>query len=166
MRTIKGDRGGQDLVGAAAMRAPTGTFGAGSVGSLPKVITIALCQDQLMKTDGQNANWLADIYDLPEIRALGPMIKQIRVHFVAEAATTNFSAKVTTAWSVLGKTWSAAVDLLAEQTGTITGVISSAYTTDSAFGLLMRYAIETKNSSGTAIESARVTVVLEIELKS
>lgn len=136
-------------------------------GGMPQVITVVLCEDELYKSDGSNTTWVSDIYDLPQVRTLGPMIKQIRAHYVCEGATANFQARVTTQWSVLGKSWSTPVgEILPGQTGDKAGIISTAFTDADKFGLLMRYAIEVKNSSGSAIESGRVTVILEIELKS
>jgi len=136
-------------------------------GGMPKVVTVVLCEDELYKSDGSNTVWVSDIYDLPQVRALGPMIKQIRAFYVCEGATANFQARLTTQWSVLGKSWSTPVgEILPGQTGDKAGIVSAAFTDADKFGLLMRYGIEVKNSSGTAIESGRVTVILEIELKS
>lgn len=132
---------------------------------LPKIIVVALCEDKLYRTDG-TTTYIADIIDVAQIRALGPMIAQMRVHYVCESATTNFRAKVTSSWSVIGRTWSTPVDLNTAVVGDHTGSIGSWYVTDSAFGLLMRYAIAVSNNSGDAIESGRLSVFLEIELKS
>lgn len=134
-------------------------------GGIPITITQMLTLEELYKTDGSNTIYTVDIFDLPAVRALGPMIQQLRVHLVVEAATTNFEVKVSTGWSVLGRTWSASTDILSAQIGVQTGVMSNWLADDTKFGLLMRYAIEVKNSAGTAIESGRVTVILEIELK-
>lgn len=69
-------------------------------------------------------------------------------------------------WSVLGRSWDTPVDILSNQAGSTTGVIGNWYTTDAKFGLLTRFFVEVSNVSGTAIESGRITVILEIELKS
>lgn len=151
------------VAGGLPARVGSRTF-AGSTG-MPKSIIRVICQDELYKSDG-TMTYVQDIYDIPELRELGPMISRIRVHYVCEGATTNFTAKVTLMWSVLGKTWSTSADILTAQTGNNTGTISSAMTTTTQFGILMRYAVEVKNSTGAAIESGRVTAILEIELKS
>lgn len=154
------------LKNAVAPGASNRSFGAaGKGGTQPKIIMYVLCQDELYKTDG-TTTYLQDIYDIDELRELGPMIEQIRVHYVCESGSTNFMAKVTLMWSVLGKTWSTSADILTGQTGTNTGTISSAMTTTTQFGVLMRYAVEIKNSTGAAIETGRVTAILEIQLKS
>ena len=132
---------------------------------MQKIIMRVLCQDELYKTDG-TGTFLQDIYDIDDLRELGPMIEQIRVHYVCEGGSTNFVAKVTLMWSVLGKVWSTSADILTAQTGTNTGTISSAMTVTTQFGVLMRYAVEVKNSTGAAIENGRVTTILEIQLKS
>jgi hypothetical protein len=169
MAQLKGSNGrgmsGTGLQATVAGQMSSRSFSAGS--GMPKVLTVVLCEDMLYRTDGSDSVFTLDVYDLPEIRELGPMVHQIRVHYECEGATTHFQCQVTTAWSVRGRTWSSPSTLLPAQTGTQTGQIGNWFTTDSAFGLLMRYAIEVKNSTGfSTIESGRVTVVLEIELKS
>ena len=154
------------LLAAVPSQANSRNFSAaGKAGGMSKIITRVLCQDELYKTDG-TTTFLQDIFDIDELRELGPLIEQIRVHYVCEAGTTNFVAKVTLMWSVLGKTWSTSADILTAQTGTNTGTISAAMVTTTQFGILMRYAVEIKNSTGAAIESGRVTAILEIQLKS
>lgn len=134
-------------------------------GGMPKVITAQLCLDELFRTDG-TATPLATLFDIPEIREYGPMINQLRVYYVCEGATTNFQCRVTSAWSILGRSFSAVTVILANQAGIQTGVLGTYVTTSSAFGPIMRYAVEVSNSTGAAIESGRVTVFIEIELKS
>ncbi|MFZ5478928.1 MAG: hypothetical protein ACOZNI_19300 [Myxococcota bacterium] len=160
---VRGATGLRNLVPATAQSQSFGGKGSG----MPKALTVVLCEDMLYKSSGSDSVWTVDVYDVPEIRALGPMIEQIRAHYVCEGATAAFQARVTTYWSVLGKSWSSASEILPAQTADKTGVISSWFTTDTAFGLLMRYGVEVKNNTGVpTIESGHVTVVLEIELKS
>ena len=96
-----------------------------TVGGMPRTIVIALCMDELYKTAGDDDPTVAELYDIPELRHIGPMMKQIRVHYVCEGATANFRAKVTMSWSVLGRTWDAPVEIMANVTGTNTGAIGS-----------------------------------------
>lgn len=133
---------------------------------MPRSLVVTLCMDELYKTAGDDDPTVAELYDIPELRHIGPMMKQIRVHYVCEGATANFRAKVSMSWSVLGRTWDTPVEIMANVTGSNTGTIGSWYTTDSEFGLLTRFFIEVSNSTGTAIESGRITVILEIDLKS
>jgi hypothetical protein len=150
---------------AGAGRMANRAYGANR-GALPKVLLVVLCQDELFRTDG-TGTWLPTVYEPAELRTLGPMIKQLRVHYVAEAATSsNFRARVTLAWSVLARSWSTPDPILATTAGTQTGTIGSWYTTDGNFGLFLRGSVEVSNASGAALESARLTVILEIELKS
>lgn len=162
-----GSSGGvMGLLAAVPSQASSRNFSAaGKPGGMAKIIMRVLCQDELYKTDG-TTTYLQDIFDVDELRELGPMIEQIRVHYVCEGASANFVAKVTLMWSVLGKTWSTSADILTAQTSTNTGTISSAMVTTTQFGVLMRYAVEIKNASGAAIETGRVTAILEIQLKS
>lgn len=64
------------------------------------------------------------------------------------------------------RTWSTPVEIFAPLTGPQTGTIGTWYTDDEKFGPLLRFAVEAANASGTAIESARLTVLLQVELKS
>lgn len=135
-------------------------------GSMPKVLVIPLCVDLLVRTDGTSTP-VANPMDAPQLRNLGPMIQQLRVHYVAESASSaNFRAQVSLQWSVLGRTWSTPVQPQTNLVGNQTGAISGWYTNDANFGLLMRASVDASNVSGAATESARVTVILEIELKS
>ena len=104
MSKLNTSSGSSSGIAALALSVPlqvsSRTFGAAK-GGMSKVITMVLCQDELYKSDG-TATWVVDIFDLAQIRELGPMISQIRV----------------------------------------------------------------KTNSGAVVESGRLTVVLEIELKS
>ena len=135
-----------------------------SVGGVPRVVLVMLCDDQLFRTAADGTS-VPTVFDIPEVRSLGALTKQVRVHYVCEGASTNFRAKVGMSWSVLGKSWDTPVEILANQTGTTTGVMSDWYGTSTEIGLLLRFQIEPSNASGAAIESGRVTVIVEIELK-
>lgn len=137
-----------------------------SLGGTPRVVLVTLCEDALMKTTAGGTT-VAEVYEIPEVRQLGALTKQVRVHYYCEGASTNFQAKVGMAWSMSGRGWDTAVELLSNQVGSsaTSGVMSSWYSTTSEIGLLLRFQIEASNASGTAIESGRVTVIVEIELK-
>ncbi len=134
-------------------------------GGMPKVIMVPVCLDELYRTDG-TTNYLLDIKDLAELRELGPAIAKIRAIWVAEGATANLKGRVTMAWSAIGRTWSTPVEILAPLTGPQTGTIGAWYNDDANFGPLLRFAIEVCNAVGTAQESGRLTVMLQVELKS
>ena len=141
----------------------TTSFG-GRSGTMPKVIVIMLCQDLLLKTDG-TATYVDQLLESEELATLGPMIKQIRVHLTTENATANFRVKVNLAWSMLGRTWNGPYDLITPATGNVQ-LIGAWYTDDTKFGLNLRSAVTVSNAAGVAIESGRVSVALEVELKS
>ncbi len=132
---------------------------------MPKVIMVPVCLDDLYRTDG-TTTYLLDIKDIPELRELGPAIAKIRAIWVAEGATSNFRGRVTMAWSALGRTWSTPVEIFAPLTGPQTGTIGAWYTDDANFGPLLRFAIEVSNAAGAAQESGRLSVMLQVELKS
>ncbi len=134
-------------------------------GSAPKSILVTLCSEETFRTNGTQTRTVT-LYDLPQVRRLGPLINRIRVHWLVEGASgANFQGGVTLAWSVAGRTWSNPVDLLA-LTANNAELIGAWYTTDGNFGLNMRYSIDVANLAGSVQEFGRVTCVLEIELKS
>lgn len=134
-------------------------------GAMPKVILYTLCTDRMFKSSG-SALYADDVLEAQGLSTLGPMIKQMRVHINVENSTTNFRYKVNFSWSMLGRVWATPSDLTTAITGDTTSTIGSCYTDDTKFGLNLRFALAISNSSGTAIESGRVSVVLEVELKS
>ncbi|MBM4368623.1 MAG: hypothetical protein FJ102_20590 [Deltaproteobacteria bacterium] len=140
------------------------SFSRGGSG-MPKVIMVPVCLEDLYRSDG-TVNYLVDLKDIAELRELGPAIAKIRAIWVAEGATANFKGRVTMAWSALGRTWSTPVEIFAPLTGPQTGTIGAWYSDDANFGPLLRFAIEVCNASGAAQESARLSVMLQVELKS
>lgn len=134
-------------------------------GAMPKVVLYTLCTDRMFKSSGSTL-YADDVLDAPGLATLGPMIKQMRVHINVESSTTNFRYKVNFSWSMLGRVWSMPDDLTTAITGDTTSTIGSWYTDDTNFGLNLRLALAISNSTGTAIESGRVSIVLEVELKS
>lgn len=136
------------------------------VARLPKVLLVPIAQDQLFQTDGTTV-YVATLFE--EFSAvwtcLGRQVRAIRVHWSGEAFTANFKTRVVISWSVLGQVWSSPIVILPEQTGN--GQTISAPFADSAeLGILERVAIEVANVAGAAIESGRITAVLELELRS
>lgn len=143
-------------------------FRSGGNAAYPKALVVALCVDETFRTDGTQV-FLASVLDLPELEASGPMIKQLRVHWVCDPASTNFSGKVQMQWSAMKRSWSTAVDLITAQTGVKTQVMGAWYTAeehDEDFGLHLQFLISVANSAGSAQESGRVSAFLEIEFKS
>lgn len=152
--------------GSERTRAPSSRRSYRSGGAaFPKVVVVPLCIDELFRTSG-TTTFVETVCDLPELAEAGPMIKQVRVHWVCEPATANFSGKVQLQWSALRRVWSDPVDLISAQTGIKAQTIGAWYPTDSSFGLNLQVTIAVANSSGTAVESGRLSAFLEIEFKS
>ena len=133
--------------------------------AFPKAAVVPVCADQLFRSDG-TTNGLATIVSLPELAECGPMISRIRVHWVVEGGSTNFSGKVQLQWSAIGRTWSTPFDLITAQVGNQPQVIGAWTNTDVNFGLHLQFLVTVANSSGTALETGRVTAFLEVEFKS
>lgn len=142
----------------------TTSFGT-SKSMMPKVLLVTLCTDHLIKTTG-SGTYTDDVFELPALNNLGPMVKRIRVHLNVESATTNFRSRVGFAWSMLGRVWSTPSNLIVDVVGDTTSTIGTWFEDETKFGLHLRASGGASNNSGSAIESGRVTAILEIELKS
>lgn len=143
------------------------TFSGGKGGNFAKSILIPLCIDKKYITSG-TTTFADDVYDVPQLRNIGPMISKIRAHVNVEDATgtNNFKVRVNLAWSILGRVWSTPTDILASQVGNTTSTISGWLSDDTKFGLQLRAAVGVCNVSAGGSETARVSVILEVELKS
>lgn len=130
----------------------------------PKTVIIWLCVDELFRTDG-TVSYIADVRDVPELRKIGPMISRLRVHHQSDAAPADFRAQVGLMWSVTGQIWSTPVVIYAAQAGSGQW-IGSWYSTDANFGLNLRASIDVSNVAANPPVSGRLTIALEVELKS
>jgi len=133
-------------------------------GNSKKIALLTLIDNKRLETDGTATPKPIDV-DLGPIAKAGPMIEQMRVHFEGKDLSANFRVKYSMAWSLSKKTWSTDFDVLSEQSAD-GQVIGSYYTTATNFGLLLRGYLKVYNSTGAAIESGRVTAVLEVQFKS
>ena len=129
-----------------------------------KVILIPLLIEELLQTKG-DANNVKRYVDVGPVSRLGPMIEKMRVHWEGTDFTANFVGEVDTEWSVSGQTWSPNFQLLGNQTSD-GQTIGAYYTTDTNFGLNLRFTVECRNATGTAVEAGIVTAWLEVVLKS
>jgi hypothetical protein len=137
-----------------------------SVRGLPKVVLIELCRDLLVTTDG-STTFRRLLLDVPELRDLVVRAASMRVHWMGEGFTANFEAKLDMDWSVTGELRSTPVDLIAAQnTAGAAQAIGSELSARANFGLHPRVAIASRNEAGSAIESGRITAILELVLLS
>ena len=131
---------------------------------MPKTLVIWLCVDELFRTDG-TTTYLVDVRDVAELRKLGPMINRMRVHHQSDAAPADFRVQVSLAWSVTGQIWSSPVVIYAGQANSGQW-IGAWYNTDANFGLNIRPSIDVSNVAANPPVSGRLSIAVEVELKS
>jgi hypothetical protein len=125
------------------------------------VKVVPLAYKVLLQTDG-SANERHFEIDQSSIRSFGPHLMGIRFHTLTESATTNFAWTVTAIYSIDGIVWSAH-DTTSRLFTPITSAspamdIQAEFTDGSKLGLKMRYFLTCFNNTGSAVESAVVTV--------
>lgn len=132
-----------------------------------KVVLLPLFFKKQLQTDGTTTFSYIDV-DLPQALEWGPYLESIQAHTTTENRTTNFSWKVGFFWSMDGRRWnptSTPVDLFSAL-ATNTDTVQTAYTTNTTFGLKMRYVIAVANTGGTNVERAVCGCVLAFTFKS
>lgn len=124
------------------------------------MIVIELCSEEQFTSNGTSTYVGRPIG--AAIDGGGPGIQDIVVHVLGRAFSTGFKYKVTAERSYDGETWSAfSSDLLGEQT--TTGYkISSAYSTRTDMGLMIRFKIETSDSGAKEIGVLSVSVAIRL----
>jgi hypothetical protein len=130
--------------------------------SLQKVVLLPVCYKMQLQTDGTGSYSFIDL-DLPDAANYGPYVESVIAYTSTENRTTNI--QIVSYWSIDGRNWSTAVDLFSVITGN-GNTIQTAFTTASALGPIMRYAIAVANGSGSAIERGVVTASLAFTFKS
>lgn len=125
-----------------------------------RVITVEICEELTFTSAGTGA-YVSKPID-PVLDGLGPEIQDLVVHVLGRAFSANFKYKVTAERSYDGEVWTAfAAELLSEQT--TTGYkTSSAYSTRTDFGLLIRFKVETSDAGAKEIGTLSITVAIRL----
>ena len=66
--------------GLSALRSGQNGARSYSSGNMPKMLVVQICQDELFRTAGDDDPTLSTLYDIPELRQIGTMMKGVRVH--------------------------------------------------------------------------------------
>lgn len=106
----------------------------------------------------KGTTWSYIDLELPDLEGLGPFIESITPHTLTEGRTTNMEWKIVFYWSIDGRTWSGPVDLFSAVT-TDGNAIQTDYTTKTALGIKMRYALAGRSSSADTEEKATITAL-------
>ena len=134
--------------------------GGGRTSRDPRVILVEICTELQFITSGSGSYVARPIG--PVLSGLGPWIQDLVVHANGRAFSTNFAYKVTAERSYDGETWSAfSGEVLSEQT--TTGYkVSSAYTTRTDFGLMVRFKVETDDAGAKEVGTLSITVAVRL----
>ena len=98
----------------------------------------------------------------PVLEGIGPSIQDIVIHVLGRTFSSNFKYKVTAERSYDGETWTAfAADVLNEQT-TVGYKISSAYSTRTDLGLMIRFLISVSDTGSKEIGTLSVSVSIRL----
>jgi hypothetical protein len=129
-----------------------------------KIVTIPLCIERLMVTDGTTTA-RDELLDCGPVAHLGPQIEQWRLVFEGNDFGTEFRVRFTWRWSASGLRWSSPQELLGFQ-ASADQLIGSWVSTPTAMGPLLRLFAETKNNQAGAASSGRVSAWLDAQLKT
>lgn len=129
-----------------------------------KVRVLPVFYKKQLQTDG-STSWSYMDVDLPDAEGLGPYVESIIAYTSSESFTTSFQWKLVCYWSLDGRNWSTPTDVFSAITGSST-TIQTAFSTASALGPIMRYAIAVSNETGTAIERGVCSLALAFVFKS
>lgn len=121
---------------------------------------MVLCDEETYTSTGQSTYVGRPVG--PVLDGLGPHVQDIVVHVLGRAFSTGFKYKVTAERSYDGETWSPfSADVLTEQT--TTGYkISSAFSTRTDLGLMIRFKIEVSDSGSKEVGTLSATVAIRL----
>lgn len=136
--------------------------------SLTQKVMLVRVLDGVQATTASNATWIYRELDLPELEHLGPWLESITVITNTIGATANHAWKLVTWWGVDGRNWIGPTDLMSAILGggATNPAIQTPFTTTSAFGPIMRYALAVRNNAGTAAETAELDAWLQLQFKT
>jgi hypothetical protein len=126
-----------------------------------KVAFHTLVQGVDFRTPGGGTTFTNVEVNVPDwVREALVRCESVRAHVRVRGKSANFGVITRFYWSIDEAEWSSAVDLHTEIT-TEGQSITSYYTTAANFGLLTRWALGIRATTGTASEGANLTIVIE-----
>lgn len=129
-----------------------------------KVRMIAVFYKKQFQTDG-STSWTYIDLEIPGVESWGPYLESIIAYTNSENLTNLFQWKLVSYWSMDGRVWSNPSDVFSGITSSGQAV-QTAFSTASALGPIMRYAVAVSNESGTAIERGVLSLALAFNFKS
>ena len=129
-----------------------------------KVVILPIFFKKQLQTDGNTSPSYMDL-ELDRAEEWGPYLTSIQAHTSTENRTANFTWRVVFWWSFDGRRWNGPTDLFSSVSANA-DTVQTEYTTNTTFGLKMKYGIAVANASGTALERAVCSGVLVFTFKS
>lgn len=117
---------------------------------------------------GSDQDGLSDIFVLSdtELQDVAPELKGVRATVTIANRTNNASVEVVFQTSSDGCVWETPIPLTTGFITTNGSTTTPWYTTTSNFKKCVRFGVRVKQATGTAVELARVTLELDLELRS
>lgn len=100
------------------------------------------------------------------VTQIAPMLAAVRATLTVDNRTLNAEVEVVFQTTSDGISWEAPIVLSQAWVNMDTTDTTSWYSTTSNFKRGIRFGVRIRQASGTAVESARVSLVLDLELKS
>ena len=133
----------------------------------PPVRTLTLAVDVPVWSTGDTNPGESDIFVLSreDLVQIAPMIAQVRVTMTVANATVSFQCRPVFQATNDAVTWDQAINLDTDKAGNGSWT-STWYSTAANFKRGIRFGVIASAASGTAVQVGRVTLVLDIQLKS
>ena len=128
------------------------------------VVVIPVISQTRIASDGTTTFTYQDI-ELPEAEEWGPHLEGITAHTITRGISANYAWKIVLYWSIDGRNWNGPTDLFAAVSA-VGDVIQTEFTTATALGLKLRFAVGVANVTGTAIETGNITAALAFRFKT
>lgn len=135
----------------------------------PPIRTLTIARrEPVWSTGGSGSSGLSEVFVLSsdDIAQVAPLLAQLRATLTVENRTLNASVEVVFQTTSDGVTWETAIPLSQAFVTTNTTDTTPWYTDTANFKRGIRVGVRIKQATGNAVESARVTVVLDLQLKS
>jgi hypothetical protein len=136
------------------------------MGCTPPVRTVTLARrSTVFSVGGVTPDSTLFVLSPDQLEQVAPLLSEVRATVEIENATANFKSKASFQTTSDGCAWEAPVELEAFANGNRTNT-TTWYTNTANFKRGIRFGIIAGNSTGSAVESGRVTLTLDLLMRS
>lgn len=131
-------------------------------GQLPRVLTIELCRERQVTTNGGGAGvWTSHIL-LSDLAGIGPAVEDLVIHAYGRSFSANFTYRVTAQKSYDGVDWTNFAAAILPSTTAAGNTISNPYTTRTDLGLHLRLLLEVSDNGAKQVGALSVTLAIRL----